>query len=50
MNNSPGAALFALEGTGFDFAFCSIVFLPPAPFNPPYCHSSLNFPHSLLVT
>jgi hypothetical protein len=35
---------------GFDFAFFFPVLLPPAPFIPPHCRSTLNFPHSLLIT
>jgi hypothetical protein len=41
---------FASKRTGFDFAFFLLVLLPPAPFNLPYCLSTLNFPHSLLIT
>jgi hypothetical protein len=33
-----------------DFAFLFFVLLPPAPFNPPHCRSTLNFPHSLHFT
>jgi hypothetical protein len=43
----PGSAF--LPGS-FDFAFFLLVLLPPAPFNPPHCHSTLNFPHSLQIT
>jgi hypothetical protein len=43
----PGAAPFVFKGAGFDFASFSFIPHPPAPFNPPYCRSTLNFLHSL---
>jgi hypothetical protein len=49
----PGAGL--APGV-LDFAFFFFVLLPPArrggpaPLNPPYCRSTLDFPHSLLIT
>jgi hypothetical protein len=44
---APGAD--AAPGV-FDFAFFFFALPPPAPFNPPHCHSPLNFPRSLLIT
>jgi len=35
---------------GFDFDFFLSVSLPLAPFNLPYCRSTLNFPRSLPIT
>jgi hypothetical protein len=46
----PGAVHLASKGAVFGFAFFPFALLPPAPFNPPYCRSTLNFPHSLLIT